>query len=161
MRRSDREVNDIKQLQKILNECKVCHVAMVDEGYPYVIPLNYAYELEENTLTLYFHCAKEGRKINILHQNNNVCFEMCIEGAPVNAHINPCNSGYYFSSILGFGKVEFISETSEKKRILSLLLKHQANLDVTFNEAQASSVCIFKIATQDFTGKIKVNPNNK
>jgi nitroimidazol reductase NimA-like FMN-containing flavoprotein (pyridoxamine 5'-phosphate oxidase superfamily) len=40
MRRKDREVTDIFGIEEILLQCKTCHVAMVDEGLPYVVPLS-------------------------------------------------------------------------------------------------------------------------
>ena len=158
MRRADREVTDINQMQEILSTCKTCHLAMIDDGYPYVIPLSYCYELKDHTLTLYFHCAKEGRKIDILHKNNSVCFEMCLEGEPIFANETPCNSGYYYSSIIGFGNVDFVDGVEEKRKALSLLMKHQANLEIDFNVTQASSICILKVVTDNFTGKKKPQP---
>lgn len=107
----------------------------------------------------YIFSAKEGRKIDILHRNNSVCFEMCCEGGPVNAEKTPCNSGYYYSSMIGYGKVEFITDTNEKIKALSLLMKHQADIDVIFTEKQANPVCVFKIVTKDFTGKKKLRPD--
>lgn len=155
MRRNDREVTDIDDIISIIDTCKTCHLAMADEGMPYVIPLNFGYEITDHTLTLFFHSALEGRKIDILHKNSAVCFEMCCEGKPVNAEKTPCNSGYYFTSVLGFGNVEFVTEVDEKCKALSLLLKQQANINVTFTEAQTKNVCIFKVMTKDFTGKRK------
>ncbi len=160
MRRADRELTDTNQLQEILSTCKTCHLAMIDDGYPYVIPLSYCYELEDHTLTLYFHCAKEGRKINILHKNNTICFEMCLEGEPIFASKTPCNSGYYYSSILGFGNVEFVENSDEKCKALSLLMRHQANQEIEFNMNQANSVCILKVVTNNFTGKKKPRPTS-
>jgi len=40
MRRKDREVTDINEIEEILNQCKTCHVAMVDSGAPCVVPLS-------------------------------------------------------------------------------------------------------------------------
>lgn len=155
MRRKDREVNDIEEIRDIIRNCKVCHVAMIDHDMPYVVPLNFGYEIIDDTLILYFHSAKEGRKIDILHKNNTVCFEMCLEGESIIAKNTPCNSGYNFSSVIGNGKVEFITDTSEKIKALSLLMKQQADLDVIFTEKQADTVCVYKIVTDDFTGKKK------
>lgn len=159
MRREDREVTDAGQIEKILDGCKTCHLAMVDNGQPYVIPLSYAYLINGETLTLFFHSAKEGRKIKILHENNAVCFEMSSEGEPVFAEKTPCNSGYYFSSVHGFGSVQFIDDIDEKCRALTLLMKHQANIDVAFTSAQADSVCVFKVDSTNFTGKMKPRPS--
>ena len=158
MRRKDREVTDIHEIQKILDGCKTCHLAMVDNGQAYVIPLSYAYLLKDSTLTLFFHSAKEGRKIGILHENNAVCFDICEEGELFYSDKNPCSSGSFFSSVHGFGHVQFIDDVNEKCLALKLLMKHQAKIEVDFTAVQADSVCVFKVISNDFTGKIKSRP---
>jgi len=159
MRRKDREVTDINGIEEILLQCKTCHVAMVDDGEPYVVPLSYGYRIiDGNTLELYFHSAMEGRKIDILKQNNKVCFEMAFEGTPIHSE-TPCNSGYYFASIIGFGEVIFIEDSNEKCKMLSIMFKHQAGKDVSFTADQAKNVCVYKIISTNFTGKRKPRPN--
>lgn len=155
MRRKDREVTDLAEIEEILKECKTCHLAMVDEGRPYVVPLSYGYQLQEDgTLELYFHSAKEGRKLDILRKNNQVCFEMSKEGEPVHAD-TPCNSGYYYSSVIGYGEVSFPEEVVEKCEALSYMFYQQTGRKVEFEEKQADSVCILKVVSRDFTGKRK------
>ncbi|MCL2180218.1 MAG: pyridoxamine 5'-phosphate oxidase family protein [Treponema sp.] len=167
MRRKDREVTDIKGIEEILLKCKTCHLAMVDNGDPYVVPLSYGYKitginqqisgesnLDKHTLELYFHSALEGRKLEILKRCNKVCFEISSEGRPVNSD-DPCNSGYYFASIIGFGEAVFIYDNDEKCRALSAMFKHQTGRDVPFSAEQSKSVCVFKIISNDFTGKSK------
>ena len=132
---------------------------MVDKGQPYVVPLSYAYSIEEETITLFFHSAKEGRKINILRENSAVCFEISSEGEPVHAE-TPCNAGYYYSCVHGFGNAQFVEDTAEKCAALSLLMKHQAKRDLDFTASQADSVCVFKVVSTDFTGKRKPFPEN-
>ena len=158
MRRKDREVTDLEGIKSILDACKTCHVAMVDDCMPYVIPLSYGYEITDGALTLYFHSAKEGRKLDILNKNSNVCFDMCVEGEPIFAEKTPCNSGYYFSSVHGFGKVEFITDVSEMCNALTAIMKQQANVSIDFTPEQAKSVCVFKVVSTDFTGKRKSKP---
>ena len=154
MRRKDREVTDVKAIEDIVKSCKTCHVAMTDGREPYVVPLSFGYEQHGRELTLYFHSAKKGKKLDILHKNHRVCFEMALEGEPVHANI-PCNSGYYFSSVIGMGNVEFIENTEEKCHALSILMKHQTGQDVLFTEEQAESVCVYKVCTEDYIGKRK------
>lgn len=51
------------ELEKIINNCDVCHIAMVDENKkPYVLPFNFGYKDGEIIL----HSAQQGKKINIL-----------------------------------------------------------------------------------------------
>ncbi len=155
MRRNDRAVTDIHEIKDILESCKTCHLAMIDGDRPYVVPLSYGYDVAEQALTLYFHCAMEGRKIDILHKNNQVCFEMCIEGEPIFASEAPCDSGYYYSSVIGDGEAVFITDVEEKCDALSALMKRQAGIDVTFTQKQAEDVCVFKVVSNDFIGKRK------
>jgi len=153
MRRKDREVTDVNGIEEILLQCKTCHVAMVDHGIPYVVPLNYGYKiLDGNVLELYFHSAFRGRKIDALKRNNRVCFEMSYEGEPIHSEI-ACNSGYYFASVIGFGDAVFIEDSDEKCSALSIMFNHQAGRDVAFTADQAKNVCVFKIVSTDFTGK--------
>ena len=164
MRRKDREISDIKGIEEILLMCKTCHVAMVDNGSPYVVPLSYGYRIfensgEKNILELYFHSAREGRKIDVLRQNDKVCFEISCEGEVVNDD-NSCNTGYYFSSVIGFGSAVFIEEESAKIEALSVLFRHQTGRSVTFTPEQAKTVTMFKIVSDDFTGKRKPRPGN-
>jgi uncharacterized protein len=157
MRRKEREVTDINGIEEILIQCKTCHVAMVDDGLPYVVPLSYGYKiLKGNALELYFHSAPEGRKLDVLKCNNKVCFEMAYEGEPAHSE-TPCNSGYYYASIIGFGEVVFLERTDEKGEALSVMFKHQTGRDVTFTAEQTKSVCVFKIVSREFTGKEKTN----
>lgn len=156
MRRKDREVTDVLGLKEILDMCKTCHVAMVDNGKPYVVPLSFGYRLlEDGTLELYFHSAKEGRKMDILRNNPLVCFEMSQEGETVHAD-TPCNSGYYYSSLIGNGEVCFLNEVQEKCGALSRMFYQQTGQEIEFQEKQAETVCVYKIVSRDFTGKRKL-----
>lgn len=154
MRRKDREINDIKTITSILDMCKTASIAMIDSDVPYVVPLSYGYEMKENILILYFHCAREGRKIDILKCNNRVCFNIFNEGEALFDE-TPCNSGYYYSSIIGNGVVEFIENPVEKRYALSKMFAHQSGRHVEFTDTQADSVCVFKIIVKDYIGKQK------
>ncbi len=156
MRRKDREVTEMHEIEEIIRACKVCQLAMVEEGQPYLVPLNFGYQFQDGVLTLYFHSAKDGRKIDILKKHPRVCFELMQEGKLIYAE-NPCNFGYEYSSVIGFGDVEFVEEPAEKCEALTLLMRHQVNQEFTFTEAQAAAVCVYKIITSDFTGKRKQN----
>ena len=158
MRRKDREVTDRNGIEKILNQCKTCHLAMVDNGSPYLVPLSYGYRiLAGHVLELFFHSAREGRKINVLKRNNRVCFTMTHRGGLARSGA-PCGFGYSFSSVIGSGEAVFIDDIDEKRKALSVMFKHQAGTDVTFTAEQARDVCVFKVVSADFTGKTKPEP---
>lgn len=152
MRRKDRAVTSPEEIRAILDSCKICHVAMTDGQMPYVVPLNYGYDLEDGVLTLYFHSAKEGRKIDIWKKNRRVCFAVSNEGDPIVSDI-PCESGSLFSGVIGWGDIEFLEDSEEKCRALTKLFKHQTGRTAVFTAEQAQPVCVYQIASTEFTGK--------
>ena len=83
-----------------------------------------------------------------------MCFTIFNEGEPINTE-NPCNCGYYYSSIIGNGEIEFLENTDDKKYALSIMFAHQLGRNVKFTETQADSVCVFKLVAENYTGKQK------
>ena len=153
MRRKDREVDTMEGIEEILGRCRTCHVAMLDGGAPYVVPLSFGYKLMDGgVLELYFHSAPAGKKIDLLKRGGKACFEMSDEGETIRAE-SPCEWGYKYSSVIGYGATEFIYDPAGKREALSVLFRHQTGLDVAFNEEQAAGVCVFKIVSTEYTGK--------
>lgn len=154
MRRKDREVTDKKQLLDILDMCKVCRIAMQDEQGLYIIPLNFGYKYENETLHLFFHSAKEGRKVNAFEKNPEVTFEMdcghqLIEGKTA------CEYGYEFQSIVGTGNIHIVKDKQEQKKGLSLLMKHMTGKEFTFEDNMLNAVFVYRLEVHEFTGKRK------
>ena len=50
MRRRDREVTDLNEIIHILDSGKVLHLGLVDQGKPYIVPMNYGYVMENDKL---------------------------------------------------------------------------------------------------------------
>ena len=59
MRRIDREITDIKDIEGILDRGFVCHLGLVDGERAYIVPMNYAYE----KMAIYLHCAGDGKNL--------------------------------------------------------------------------------------------------
>ncbi|MDD4797385.1 MAG: pyridoxamine 5'-phosphate oxidase family protein [Eubacteriales bacterium] len=153
MRRTDRQVTDMQALQQILDTCKVCRIAMADGDRPYLVPMNYGYRLAGGKLTLYFHCAHQGRKLDILKRNPRVCFEMDCEHALMPGD-TACEYGYAYASIIGEGAARILTDEAEKIDALQRLMLHQTGQgQYSFPAAAVSGVTVFCIDTIGFTGK--------
>ena len=63
MRRKDREVTEMEEIQQIFDECKVCRIGIMDENGPYIVPVNYGYVREEGKVILSMVQEKEKRSI--------------------------------------------------------------------------------------------------
>lgn len=46
-----------------------------DDGFPYVVPLNYGYEIKNSKLYVYTHFMKRGYKLDLLRKDPKVCLE--------------------------------------------------------------------------------------
>ena len=92
MRRSDREITDLGEILSIINDCKVIHLAMVDDGEPYLLPLNFGYACEGGAFSFFCHSAREGRKLDILRKNPTVAFEMDCRGADTTSPPSPASA---------------------------------------------------------------------
>ncbi len=152
MRRKDREVASMEAQMEILRECKVCRLAMVDDGRPYVVPVNFGAELEGGRPVLYIHGAKEGRKSEVLSRAPEVCVEVDCECALIEAD-TPCGYGCSFASVIGEGKAELLKAPAEKIHGLEVLMKHQTGRDFTFTSEQADAVAVYRIRLDSCTGK--------
>ena len=76
MRRKDREITDKIKIDEIMKQCHVCRVGFNDDGKVYIVPLNFGYEIKNDRYILYFHSAKQGKKIDLIEKNRNAGFEM-------------------------------------------------------------------------------------
>lgn len=159
MRRKDREIINIDDKIKIINKCKVCRLGLSENDKPYIIPLNYGYSFENNILILYFHSATEGKKIDIIKNNNKACFEIDCDNKLIEAE-KACNYGYAFKSIIGFGEILMVETNEEKSNGLNKIMKHQTGKDVTynFNDTMLKNVAIYKFIVEEFTGKEREFP---
>ena len=70
MRRTDKEITDRKQINSILDEAVVLHLALVDGEWPYLVPVNFGYRDK----AIYIHCAREGKKLDLARKNDRVVF---------------------------------------------------------------------------------------
>ena len=152
MRRSDRQVTEWETICSVIQKCKVCRLATNASESPYIVPMNFGYSYEKGTLTLYFHCAGEGRKLDLIRENPRVGFEMDCDHGLIPGE-TACGYGYRFSSIIGVGTVQIVEETQEKQRALSLLMRHQSGKEFAFTQKQADSVTVLKLTSDHFTCK--------
>jgi uncharacterized protein len=149
MRKHKQEITDRSVLESILEEALIGRLGLCGDGIPYIVPVCFGYE--ENCI--YIHCAAEGKKIDIIKQNNNVCFE-----AEAEAEIIPgeeaCKWTAKYLSVIGFGKAYLISDNGEKIKGLNAIMRHYTGRsEHTFNETGTKLATVIKIEIESMTGK--------
>lgn len=152
MRRKDREITDFNEIKAIVAKAGVCRVAFFDEDYPYIVPLNFGFVENGGKLTLYFHCANEGKKVDLLRRNNKIAFEMDCLGKYHDGD-KACYSTMEFESVCGNGTLE-IARDDEKIPALKLIMhQYSDKRDFDFDAFEVKAVTVLKLTVNEITGK--------
>ena len=155
MRRKDREITDFHDIMDIMNKCDTCRLALFDQEYPYIVPLNFGVNIEDGQLYLYFHSANQGTKLDLIRQNNKATFEMdCEHNIILYDERMSCTMGY--ASVIGHGKIEFVDE-DDKYEALKILMKHYHHEDFQFNTNMMKATTVFRLKVLDMVGKRRNN----
>jgi hypothetical protein len=148
MRRSEKEIKSRPEIESVILKSDVCRIGLADGNIPYVFPVNFGYEAN----SLYFHSAKEGRKLEIIRRNNNVCFEVDTDHAFVKAE-KGCNWAMKYQSVIGTGKAVIIENIPEKITALKLIMAHYSDGKYEFSERDAEKVAVIRIDIESLSGK--------
>lgn len=151
MRRRDREITDRAELEEILGKATVLYLGLVDQGEPYVVPVNFAYA-DGN---LYLHSASEGRKVALLKRNPRVCFAVHTDHEVLPGALG-CEWNARFRSVIGHGRASFLESREEKLKALDALLGRFAPGPFRYNEEVLSRTAVIRIEVERLTGKKKV-----
>jgi len=84
-----------------------------DEGYPYTVPVSFTYK-DGN---IYFHCATEGHKLDVIRREPKVSF--CVT-AQDNVIAEDFNTLY--KSVIAFGKAEILQDDESKQKALEAII---------------------------------------
>lgn len=152
MRRMDRQVTDLAQVQGIVSRCMVMRLAMISEGRPYIVPMNFAPLWTGDQLTLYAHSALKGMKIDALRHNSAVCVEMDCDGALITNHA-VCQYGYQYSSLIGWGEAHIVQDVAEARLGLEALMRHQTGRDLPVDADKTHGVLVLRIVLTSWTAK--------
>ena len=162
MRRSDREIKDFDEIIEVINKCDVCRLAINDGDYPYIVPMNFGLNIEDGKVVLYFHCASEGKKLELLRKNNKVAFEMdCGHEFILNDEKMSCTMAY--ESVMGCGQIQFV-EDEDKFAALKIIMKQYHSEDFEFGTKVIPVTTVFKMVVEEMTGNRRKNNtkrNNK
>lgn len=152
MRRKDREITNFDEILGIIQQCDVCRLAFYDEKYPYIIPMNFGYTNDGTKLELYFHCAKEGRKLELLNSNPMVAFEMDCSNRFIPGD-TACNSTMEFESICGNGLLEILPENEREYGLIQIMQQYSKKDTFHFDSKEIQAVTLLRLKVHKITGK--------
>jgi len=146
MRRSDKEMSYEKTLELLTRGEDGILGTISDNGYPYTVVVNYVYLNNK----IYFHCAKEGHKLDNIRRNEKVSFTVYDNVEVLGEKLTTL-----YESLVVFGKAKVIDANRE---VLLALVNKYASIDqekvlkMIDNEFNITS--LVEIEIDHITGKI-------
>lgn len=151
MRRFNQLVSDDECKRILKDEKRAAFSVIGDNGYPYTIPINFFYD--ENDNKIYFHCAKEGHKIDSINRCDKVCFTVWNQGFK--------KSGCWewnVTSVIIFGRAKFVTDKDDiDKHLRMFAAKYyptSEEIEKEMKSPAANAVQMFAIEIEHMTGKL-------
>ena len=149
MRRTDREITDRAEIDRIIQAAGVCRLALSKDGQPYLVPVSFGYDGEK----LYFHSALAGMKIEYMLANPRVCFEMEQDVRVVSNEQLACKWGQLYASVIGFGTVRELTSPAERRAAMNQVMRHYSGREWEFDPETFAQVRLWCISIDQLTGK--------
>ncbi|HOW44229.1 MAG TPA: pyridoxamine 5'-phosphate oxidase family protein [Candidatus Aminicenantes bacterium] len=151
LRRKEKEIKDPAEMKAILAGALCVTVAMCRGDEPYLVTLSPGYDRERNAL--YFHCAREGKKIDFLKANPRVWGQAILDRGYSHGHCD-----HLFDSVQFAGRVCFVDDPAEKRHALGVMIRQlernpEAVAAAQVTDASMARVCIGRIDIEFMSGK--------
>ena len=148
MRRYTQALPESEALEILKKSSSGTLALLGDEGYPYAVPLSYVYAGGR----LYFHCAKEGHKIDAIKNCSKASFCVVAEDNVVAEEFTT-----YFKSVIAFGRIRIIEEASEIRRFIEILSDKYCPVGEELRNKEIdgamSRLCMLEFSIEHLTGK--------
>ena len=120
-----------------------------DEGYPYAVPMSYVYHEGK----LYFHCAREGHKLDAIARCPKASF--CVVEQD---QVEPLKYTTLFRSVIAFGTIRVLKDEGEMYTAVGALALKYAPMDTQshreeFIQKDWAPLCVLEMTIDHLTGK--------
>lgn len=156
MRKAGRR-RDAAEALEVMDKAPFITMSMVrPDGTPYGLPLNMA---RRDDVTLYFHCAGEGEKLDCLAHNPVVSLSAV-------SRCTPCyeeeknNFTEHYRSAVAIGRAAIVTDDAEKIEALRLICErflpnHMARFDEAVARSLSYTTVVRITLTEPPVGKVK------
>ena len=119
-----------------------------DEGYPYTVPVSYAYQDGK----LFFHCARKGHKLDGIRRNDKVSF--CVIDQD---QVIPEKFTTHYRSAIAFGRARILEDAAERQQAMECLVERispglleEGRREI---ESAGKKLCVVEIRIEHLTAK--------
>lgn len=156
MRRKDREVTDFNAIINIIDECEIIRIGIADGSFPYIVPVNFAYTVEDTQICFYIHGAMAGKKYEMLNSSPVCSFEMDIP-LKMECIAEAKDVTMRYKSVMGKCQVEFLEGDEKQSAIDNIIMaRYEATKDFEYNRDAVKRTAVAKLTVIDLSAK--VNP---
>lgn len=147
MRRKNQLLKDSESVQILKERTSGVLAVLGDGGYPYAVPLSYVYADGK----IYFHCAKEGHKLDAIKRSDKVSF--CVVDCD---NVVPDEYTTYYRSVIVFGRARILSDDEKRAPLEKLAAKYTPD-DAEGRKKEIERfferVCMIEMKIEHMTGK--------
>ncbi len=154
MRRTDREITDFNTMLEAVKACDCFRIGLVDdEGMAYIVPVNFGHIAGEDKLTLYFHGASEGKKIELIKKQPMISFEMDT-GHVLKPRDAGCGYSFAFKCVMGKGRITILEDIEDKiEAFRAIFAQFTDRQDIVFNKERIMATTVFKVDVTEWSCK--------
>jgi len=164
MRRKDREITDFQAILKIIDGCDILRLGLSDGDFPYIVPLNFAYQVQDGQLALYVHGAMAGRKYELMKRNRKCSFEMdiplemdCVyEDKEVTMRYQSVikEVTMRYQSVMGTARIDFLEGEEKQEAIDHILMgRYPETRNFDYNRSMVPHTAVAKLTVLELTAK--------
>ena len=150
MRRFKQQVSAEKCIEILKNEWRGVLALLGDDGYPYTVPLDFFYDEDDGKI--YFHCAKEGHKIDAIEKCDKASFCVMDQGFKKDG-----DWAMNITSVVCFGRIKKVEDFEKTKaKVCKLGAKYYptlADVDIEWEHAKNRVQCL-ELTIEHMTGKL-------
>ena len=157
VREPDRGVYDRETVYRILDEGFLCHVGLVLDGQPFVIPTSYG----RSDANLYIHGSAASRMLRQMKEGVAVCVTVTLLDGLVLAR-SIFNHSMNYRSVVILGNATLVDQVEEKLSALRILSEHilpgRWNDVRQPNERELKATSVLRVPIEEFSAKVRTGP---
>lgn len=149
MRRKKQQLSEEETIEILKSHTSGVLGVTGDDGYPYTVPLSYIFKDGK----LFFHCAREGHKLDGIQRNDRVSF--CVIDAD---EVAQKTFTTHFRSVIAFGRARILTDDQERRSaLMDLVGKYSPDATAAEGQKEIESgwnrVCVVEVRIEHMTGK--------
>lgn len=150
MRRFKQQITNEECIEILKEEPRGVLSVLGDDGYPYGVPMDHRYSEKEGKL--YFHCAKEGHKLDAIAKCDKAGY--CVMDG---GYRKEGEWALNIRSVIVFGRICVVTDEEKKKEICTNLCRKFTEDEAYLKREMKNAfprVCCLELSIDHMTGKL-------